>query len=150
MGYLADNGILPAETMDTADFIIFMDNLFDSLNGSMKNSNDRATFGIIEPVLFEEVVPLHQTHYDAETPLYSVESVEEIRQTLAPTAEVSEDMRRLEQNLHPLLVYRPEDTCTEMWNGPWPASAAQVAEPPAHTSVWLEWLQEHVDYGEPW
>ncbi|KAJ8721098.1 hypothetical protein PYW08_006563 [Mythimna loreyi] len=69
----------------------------------------RATFGTIEPVLFEEVGPLHQTHYDAVSPLYLVESVEEILQTLAPIAEVSEDMRRLEQNLHPLLVYRTED-----------------------------------------
>ena len=40
--YFSENGILPKESMDTADFIIFIDNLFDSLNGSMKNSGVRA------------------------------------------------------------------------------------------------------------
>ncbi|CAG4948422.1 unnamed protein product [Colias eurytheme] len=42
MGYLAENGLLPEETKNTADFIIFMDDLFDSLNGSQKNSTNRS------------------------------------------------------------------------------------------------------------
>ncbi|CAK1598223.1 unnamed protein product [Parnassius mnemosyne] len=34
MGYLADKGILPEECKETADILLFFDQLFDSLNGS--------------------------------------------------------------------------------------------------------------------
>ncbi|KAF9406379.1 hypothetical protein HW555_013228 [Spodoptera exigua] len=34
MGYLAGKNILPAECKDTADLLLFMDNIFDSVNGS--------------------------------------------------------------------------------------------------------------------
>ncbi|KOB72446.1 Uncharacterized protein OBRU01_12245 [Operophtera brumata] len=34
MGYLADKGILPKECKDTADLLMFIDKLFDSVNGS--------------------------------------------------------------------------------------------------------------------
>ncbi|CAG4990204.1 unnamed protein product [Colias eurytheme] len=37
-----ENGILPEETKDTADLIIFIDDLFDSLNGSFQNSKNRS------------------------------------------------------------------------------------------------------------
>ncbi|XP_048477777.1 uncharacterized protein LOC119693658 [Plutella xylostella] len=41
MGYLADKGILPIECKDTADILLFFDELFDSLNGSYDNSKKR-------------------------------------------------------------------------------------------------------------
>ncbi|CAB3231574.1 unnamed protein product [Arctia plantaginis] len=34
MGYLADKGILPADAKDTADILLFFDQLFDAMNGS--------------------------------------------------------------------------------------------------------------------
>lgn len=37
-----ENGALSEEAQDTVDFIIFIDNLFDSLNGSFKNSKNRS------------------------------------------------------------------------------------------------------------
>ncbi|KOB58244.1 Uncharacterized protein OBRU01_25365 [Operophtera brumata] len=39
MGYLADKGILPKECKDTADLLMFIDKLFDSVNGSYTNKN---------------------------------------------------------------------------------------------------------------
>ncbi|CAK1602844.1 unnamed protein product [Parnassius mnemosyne] len=41
MGFLAERNILPAECMQTADVILFFDELFDSLNGSFENSKKR-------------------------------------------------------------------------------------------------------------
>ncbi|CAH2989328.1 unnamed protein product [Chilo suppressalis] len=38
MGYLADKGILPEACKDTADLLLFMDNIFDSVNGSYKKN----------------------------------------------------------------------------------------------------------------
>ncbi|KAJ8720804.1 hypothetical protein PYW08_006269 [Mythimna loreyi] len=37
MGYLADKGILQVECKDTADLLLFFDELFDSVNGSYAN-----------------------------------------------------------------------------------------------------------------
>lgn len=42
MGYLAENGILPEDAKDTADLLIFIDHLFDSMNGSFQNSKTRS------------------------------------------------------------------------------------------------------------
>ncbi|CAH2088734.1 unnamed protein product [Euphydryas editha] len=42
MGYLAENGTLSEDAKDTADLIIFVDNLFDSMNGSFKNCKTRS------------------------------------------------------------------------------------------------------------
>ncbi|XP_073959293.1 uncharacterized protein [Choristoneura fumiferana] len=38
----SDQGLLPDECKHTADFILFMDSLFDSLNGSFTNSAKRS------------------------------------------------------------------------------------------------------------
>ncbi|XP_052745846.1 uncharacterized protein LOC128199641 [Bicyclus anynana] len=39
MGYLADKKILPEECKETADALLFFDNLFDSVNGSFIKKN---------------------------------------------------------------------------------------------------------------
>lgn len=38
MGYLADKGIIPPECKETADLLLFMDKIFDSVNGSYKKN----------------------------------------------------------------------------------------------------------------
>ncbi|CAH2100788.1 unnamed protein product [Euphydryas editha] len=46
MVYLADKGILPTECKETADLLLFMDNVFDSVNGShAKNKNAKPLLG---------------------------------------------------------------------------------------------------------
>ncbi|CAH2088903.1 unnamed protein product [Euphydryas editha] len=46
MVYLADKGILPTECIETADLLLFMDNVFDSVNGShAKNKNAKPLLG---------------------------------------------------------------------------------------------------------
>lgn len=47
---LSEHGILPEDTKDTADFIIFVDNLFDSLNGSFNNSKNRSGKDLLQNV----------------------------------------------------------------------------------------------------
>ncbi|CAK1588706.1 unnamed protein product [Parnassius mnemosyne] len=50
MGYLADKNILPTESKDTADLLIFMDNIFDSVNGSnLKNKYAKPLLGPVTP-----------------------------------------------------------------------------------------------------
>ncbi|CAK1588633.1 unnamed protein product, partial [Parnassius mnemosyne] len=50
MGYLADKGILPEACKETADFLFFMDNLFDSVNGSYpKNKYVKPLLGPVTP-----------------------------------------------------------------------------------------------------
>ncbi|PZC70841.1 hypothetical protein B5X24_HaOG214809 [Helicoverpa armigera] len=49
MGYLADMGILPAECQETADLLLFFDELFDSVNGSYDNSKKRAGKPLLGP-----------------------------------------------------------------------------------------------------
>ncbi|XP_063893678.1 uncharacterized protein LOC135117720 [Helicoverpa armigera] len=50
MGYLADKNILPTECKDTADLLLFMDNIFDSVNGSQqKNKNAKPLLGPATP-----------------------------------------------------------------------------------------------------
>lgn len=45
-----DKGILPAECQETADLILFMDNIFDSVNGSYKkNKNAKPLLGPARP-----------------------------------------------------------------------------------------------------
>ncbi|CAH2056494.1 unnamed protein product, partial [Iphiclides podalirius] len=36
MGYLSDKGVIPSECKETADLLLFFDNIFDSLNGSFE------------------------------------------------------------------------------------------------------------------
>ncbi|CAH0717089.1 unnamed protein product, partial [Brenthis ino] len=50
MGYLADKGLLPKECQDTADIIIFFDELFDSMNGSFLNSSKRSGKQLLQPL----------------------------------------------------------------------------------------------------
>ncbi|CAK1591756.1 unnamed protein product [Parnassius mnemosyne] len=51
MGYLADKDILPTESKDTADLLIFMDNIFDLINGSnnVKNKYAKPLLGPVTP-----------------------------------------------------------------------------------------------------
>ncbi|XP_026744726.1 uncharacterized protein LOC113506066 [Trichoplusia ni] len=50
MGYLADTNILPAECKQTADLLFFMDDIFDSVNGSkMKNKYAKPLLGPATP-----------------------------------------------------------------------------------------------------
>ncbi|KAI5633405.1 hypothetical protein NE865_13910 [Phthorimaea operculella] len=50
MGYLADKGILPSECKETADVLLFFDNLFDSVNGSFeKNKHAKPLLGPATP-----------------------------------------------------------------------------------------------------
>ncbi|KAL0820225.1 hypothetical protein ABMA28_006146 [Loxostege sticticalis] len=50
MGYLADKKILPIECKETADFLLFMDEIFDSVNGSFgKNKNAKPLLGPVTP-----------------------------------------------------------------------------------------------------
>ncbi|CAH0731378.1 unnamed protein product, partial [Brenthis ino] len=50
MGYLADKGLLPKECQDTADIIIFFDELFESMNGSFLNSSKRSGKQLLQPL----------------------------------------------------------------------------------------------------
>ncbi|CAK1585593.1 unnamed protein product [Parnassius mnemosyne] len=50
MGYLASKGVIDKECQDTADVILFFDNLFDSLNGSYLNSKKKAGKALLGPV----------------------------------------------------------------------------------------------------
>ncbi|KAJ2938504.1 hypothetical protein O0L34_g12999 [Tuta absoluta] len=50
MGYLADKGILPLECKETADVLLFFDDLFDSVNGSFeKNKHAKPLLGPATP-----------------------------------------------------------------------------------------------------
>ncbi|KAF9405327.1 hypothetical protein HW555_013897 [Spodoptera exigua] len=50
MGYLASMGILPKECQETADLLLFFDNVFESVNGSYGNSKKRAGKPLLGPV----------------------------------------------------------------------------------------------------
>uniref|UniRef100_A0A2A4JY71 THAP-type domain-containing protein n=2 Tax=Heliothis virescens TaxID=7102 RepID=A0A2A4JY71_HELVI len=51
MGYLADKGILPLECKDTADLFLFLDHVFDSVNGSYrKNRFAKPLLGPVTPI----------------------------------------------------------------------------------------------------
>ncbi|CAB3231913.1 unnamed protein product [Arctia plantaginis] len=50
MGYLASKGIISKDCKETADLFLFLDNLFDSLNGSHKNSKKRSGKPLLGPV----------------------------------------------------------------------------------------------------
>uniref|UniRef100_A0A2A4JPP6 THAP-type domain-containing protein n=1 Tax=Heliothis virescens TaxID=7102 RepID=A0A2A4JPP6_HELVI len=50
MGFLAEKNILPAECTQTADTILFFDDLFDSLNGSFQNANKRSGKTLLQAV----------------------------------------------------------------------------------------------------
>ncbi|CAH2080336.1 unnamed protein product, partial [Iphiclides podalirius] len=39
MGYLSDKGVIPSECKETADLLLFFDNIFDSLNGSFEKKH---------------------------------------------------------------------------------------------------------------
>lgn len=48
--YFTDNGILPVECKETADVLLFFDNLFDSVNGSFtKNRFAKPLLGPVTP-----------------------------------------------------------------------------------------------------
>ncbi|KAI5636936.1 transposase protein domain-containing protein [Phthorimaea operculella] len=50
MGYLADKGILPKECQQTADLLLIIDQLFDSVNGSFKkNKHAKPLLGPVTP-----------------------------------------------------------------------------------------------------
>ncbi|XP_045506305.1 uncharacterized protein LOC123702575 [Colias croceus] len=50
MGFLAEQGLLPEDCKDTADLLLFFDNLFDSLNGSFKNSSKKSGKVLLQAV----------------------------------------------------------------------------------------------------
>ncbi|CAG9129821.1 unnamed protein product [Plutella xylostella] len=50
MGYLAEKEIIPKECEETADVLLFFDNLFDSINGSFENYTKRRGKTLLGPV----------------------------------------------------------------------------------------------------
>ncbi|CAG4992851.1 unnamed protein product [Colias eurytheme] len=75
MGYLADKGILGEECKDTADLLLFMDNIFDSVNGSFnKNKHAKPLLGPVTPYSTH-----HKTWTEAKKIFMSMKFIKKIK-----------------------------------------------------------------------
>ncbi|KAG7298322.1 hypothetical protein JYU34_017922 [Plutella xylostella] len=92
MGYLADQGILTKECQDTADLLLFMDELFDSMNGSYRNSSKKSGKLLLLPLTPQS---MHNQHWvKSKTVLKTMKFISKGKVSVVPS--VSNWLRTIE------------------------------------------------------